>query len=246
MVATRPWWQAVLLAGLFFGPAAAGWAWFNVAPQRNATSYEIRPRAPVAGFRFEDEPVDSSAIEILQTTNLINGSFIGGLDQRVTVFMGDWREKSARQMSVIQHTPDICWVRNGWNPVKLGQPDTLDVELGGVRIPFECRVYQMPGSAIPELTIWCALASGQVLHEGGQSGAAGESRYEREAAVRESGRRRAATTFLGVVKDRIPADGRKQFVRLSAPVRGDWRLAAAELRLFSAQWLELLVSHPGG
>lgn len=242
----RPLWQALLLAALFLGPATGAWAWFHVNPREWATRYEFGATNAISGYRFRTEAVGEEAVETLATTNLFNGAFWNDAGERFIVFMGDWREKSARQMSVIQHTPDICWVGSGWSPVDLGQPDRIAIELNGVTLPFECRAFRAPKGDDIELTAWCALANGQVFEEGGRFTGSTSNYMERRAGLREAGRRRALTSFFNAVRQRIPAEGTKQFVRFSAPVKGDWRITAAQLKMFAAKWLTLRISAGAG
>jgi Protein of unknown function (DUF3485) len=240
----RSGWQAATLGLLFLTPVAGAWAWFHIHPREYETRLEFAAKREVPGYSFNQVSVDETVVETLATTNILNGAFVSDLGDRFIVFAGDWRDKTARQMAVIQHTPDICWVGAGWSPVELGQPDRLELNLGGSKLPFECRAFVAPNKRDVELTVWCALANGQVFEEGGRFSGATDTYENRSAGIREAGRRRALTSFLSAVRQRIPAEGTKQFVRFSAPVKGDWRITAARLRAFAEKWLDVRVSHP--
>ena len=160
--------QLLLMFLLFLGSSVGSWAWFHVSPQKYPVSYHFHVRQQVAGYEFVPEAVAEEAVEILATTNLFNGRFVREKRDRFTVFAGEWTGRDAREMSVVQHTPDICWVTVGARPVDMGQPSVVEVPLAGEKVAFECRVFNMGHDSIPEMTIWCATATGQVLMDGGR------------------------------------------------------------------------------
>ena len=234
--------QLLLMFLLFLGSSVGSWAWFHVSPQKYPVSYHFHVRQQVAGYEFVPEAVAEEAVEILATTNLFNGRFVREKRDRFTVFAGEWTGRDAREMSVVQHTPDICWVTVGARPVDMGQPSVVEVPLAGEKVAFECRVFNMGHDSIPEMTIWCATATGQVLMEGGRFSGEATSEWEKRKLMNHYTRIRSMNTFLQAVKNRIPGDGSKQFVRLSTGVTGDWRITLAQLKDFAQQWLELEVA----
>jgi len=234
--------QLLLMLLLFLGSSVGSWAWFHISPQKYPVSYHFRPRQQVAGYEFIVDPVPEEAVEILATTNLFNGRFVREKRDHFTVFAGEWTGRDAREMSVVQHTPDICWVTSGAKPLDMGQPSVIEVPLAGEKVMFECRVFNMGRDTVPEMTIWCATATGQVLMEGGRFSGEANSEWEKRKLMNHYTRIRSMNTFLQAVKHRIPGDGSKQFVRLSTGVTGDWRVTLAQLKDFARQWLELEVT----
>ena len=234
--------QVLLLFVLFLASSVGSWAWFHVSPQKHPVSYHFKVQRQVAGYEFIPETIAEEAVEILATTNLFNGRFVREQRDRFTVFAGEWTGRDAREMSVVQHTPDICWVTVGAKPVDMGQPSVVEVPLAGERVSFECRVFNMGRDTVPEMTIWCATATGQVLMEGGRFSGEATTEWEKSKLMNHHTRIRSMNTFIQAVKNRIPGDGSKQFVRLSTGVTGDWRVTLAQLKDFARQWLELEVT----
>ena len=140
-------------------------------------------------------------------------------------------------MSVIQHTPDICWVGGGAKPADLGQPETVEVEIAGKTILFECRIFRMSPGLPLEMTIWCALASGQVVTEGGRFSGEYADEWDRKRKDIYFSRIRAMNMFAQAVSQRLRSTGSKQFVRLSTSVEGDWRMTLLKLKEFAPKWL---------
>ncbi len=234
-----------LLSLLFVGATGGAWAWFHVSPQRFPVSFRFDATNRVEGWRFAEEPVAASAVEILATTNLFNGTFVTAQGERVTVFMGTWDANNPQQMSVVGHTPDVCWVGAGWKPVQVGHPDKLTLHFGPHEVPFEARSFQTPDGRSRELTVWCTLVSGQVYAETGRfelpEEAAGRSRREMQAY---GARHTLVTKLVKAVGERIPGDGTKQFVRFSTALDQDWTAAYARLGRFGERWLRLEASSP--
>ena len=226
---------------MFLTSSVGAWAWFHINPRMPARYLRLEIQTNLVEFSFVAEPVSEDAMAILSTTNLFNGSFLRDHHDRFTVFAGEWMGKDAREMSVVQHTPDICWIGAGAKPVDLGQPQTTEIDFDGVKVVFECRVFKLAPNEPAELTIWCALASGQVMTEGGRFSGDINDEYERKKLSYHFNRIRAMNMFLQAVKERIPADGSKQFVRLSTSVEGDWRITLAKVKEFGRRWLQAKV-----
>lgn len=229
-----------LLTLLFFAATGGAWAWYHVAPKQFPVSYHFRPQSEVSGWKFRPEPVAEQAVEILATTNLFNGTFYNERGERVTVFVGTWDANNPKQLAVVGHTPDVCWVGAGWQPVAGGHPDKLPLHFGAHTIPFEARTFLTPDRRSRELTVWCTLVSGQIYEETSRfelpSAAPTGSVAERQAF---GARHTLKSKLLKAIGDRIPGDGTKQFVRFSTAAGSDWSASYALLGRFGEHWLQL-------
>jgi hypothetical protein len=229
---------AWILFGVFALSIVASWAWFNVNPPRTER-LRLSPRPEIPGWTFVDLPLSEGVQKVLATTNLINGSFGSERGARVMVFAADWKAEDSRSMSVVQHTPDICWVEVGWRAEDLGQPKQVDVMIGQESIPFQCRVFKTPDGSRRELVLWCTLVGGTILQEGERwqagAAAAGPGMGRTEIASR----RLALNQWVGNVIERRKATGDKQFLRLSIQTSKSWEENLERLREFAARWLEL-------
>jgi hypothetical protein len=243
--------RAFILAALFLFAVGGAWAWYNVNPRKFETAYTFSFRESPAGWTYQAFPVDPTAVEILSTTNLVNGIFRpeGKRGPEFGVFMGTWDAAVSKQMGVVAHTPDICWVGAGFVPVSLGQPGSTELEFNGTRVPFELRAFKAPDGSFHELTLWCTLVSGQVYEESvrfePETPRAGNGAKDALTLRDESSRVHLRSQFLRILGNRIPGDGSKQFVRYSTRIEDrNWEPALKRLKDFAQVWLSLAVTHP--
>lgn len=224
-----------IIALFLLGPAGA-WAWFHLGTRPPEEVYEFVVRTDAPGLKFTPLPVGEKEMDVLATTNLVNGEFSDG-NHKVTVFAAEWSGESAKELSVVQHTPDICWVRVGFTPVDVGQPPSRTFEIDGVPVPFECRVFEIQGRR--ELTFWCTLLSGQFHEEGARFRPAAGSYTGGSGAAEQGIRARllAGSQFLSAVTRRQAADGTKQFVRFSTPIDAGWEAAQMRIAAQIPAWL---------
>lgn len=239
--------QAAFLT-VFFGATVFGaWAWYHVAPKRFPVSYTFKAADQIPGYEFKPQPVGEEAVQILATTNLLNGEFRNGGGDRFTVFMGTWDAARSKELAVVGHTPDICWVGAGAVPVSVGQSDQVELDLGPAKVPFAVRVFQMsPTRKQLELTVWCTLISGQVFAENDRFEAVGSSNTSVESRKTAAGRRLAKMQVVRAIRERVPGDGSKQFVRFSTSLDGDWKPALERVERFAQRWLQLEISRDSG
>lgn len=234
-----PGMRLALVNALFLIAVAGAWAWYHIDPPQPPIRYSFEAPSKLTGWLFHAEPVSDAAIQILATTNLLNGTFSSPDGARVTVFVGTWSAENSKEMSVVSHTPDICWVGAGWVPVPKDHPDRIDLEWQGTRIPFECRTFRAPGTGHEEITIWCTLSNGQVTGETGRFLVRSDPAASRLARQAPQSRRLAGGQFLNAVRNRAAGTGDKQFVRFSTSLQGDWRTSLERLRQFGQSWLRL-------
>jgi hypothetical protein len=231
----------VILSALFASAVAGPWAWFHIASPTPPKWLIFHAKTSIPGFEFHPIEIEEEAREILAAPHLINGAFTAR-DQRVYAFAGDWIAKDARQMGVVSHTPDICWVGSGMELVNLGQPSSVNIPFAGEALPFECRIFRAPHSADLEMVLWCTLVSGQALEEGFRfAPTEAEQKGDLWQRANANARVRVANQFLRAVTERVPGDGSKQFVRFSSPVHGDWKIALKQLEEFGPRWIDLEV-----
>lgn len=111
------------------------------------------------------EPISPNEQGALATTNLISGTFTGTNSEEIRVFFADWSGSDGKSLSVVQHTPDLCWVKAGWQPVNLGQPEKMAIQFGTTNLDFECRAFETPGGAVRQLVVWATLIGGKPFQE---------------------------------------------------------------------------------
>lgn len=251
----RSWFPVLVVLALFAMSVGGAWGWFHLFPRRFATRLQLEVRRQVPGYMLTNDVLTAEVLDTLavSTNDLLSGGFIRAQDstvgstERFSVFYAGWSARSAKEMSVVMHTPDVCWVGAGAVPVALGQPEWVEIDLGGASAPFECRVFELqPGHR--EMTLWCTLVNGQVYGEAYRFAAPGtpvpgtSATPDAARAQVDAGRRVGGNQFLHAVRQRVPGTGEKQFVRFSSPVDGrDWRRALERLKVFGTAWLRLEV-----
>jgi len=243
----------LLVAGLFALTVSSAWAWFYVAPPAPGERLRIRSEKEVVGHTYRPEPLVEKVLDTLSLDpeHVINGAYTAaaGPEHVYSVFLASWLARSAREMTVVQHTPDICWRAAGALPAALGQPPVTLIRIDGHDLAFECRVFAV-GDSVYELTLWCTLVSGQMYGETLRfqpaTAGVGASPEETRRAVFAAGRQLGGSQFLDSVRKRRPGTGDKQFVRLSTRVIGtDWREAHSRLTGFVKKWLHVEVDAAG-
>lgn len=231
----------VLLPALFFGLIVAARAWFWSAPSTPTEFLRFTVNREPANWKFVPEPVGEVAQGILATTNLFNGTFVGPEGQRITAFAAHWLAESSEAMSVVQHTPDICWVGAGWKPSLAGQPERVQLAVGERAIPFECRVFTPPGGHGQELVLWSTLVGGSLIEETDRWSIEQSTEVDSRTRWDWAGRRVGANQFVKNVLQRRRGVGEKQFVRFSTSMTDGWQAALERMKTFAPLWLELSV-----
>lgn len=232
-------WAFVLV---FLACIGGAYAWFNSGANAHESTIRYESRSHMEGFDFRAEPISQNEQAALATTNLINGSYIGQDGKEIRVFFANWSDSDGKNLSVVQHTPDLCWVKVGWLPVSLGQPDKMTVQFGSTNLDFECRVFETPGSGVRQLVVWSTLVGGKPFQESWRFQASKTA--SPEGGWIEANRFLAANQFFQSLRKRTPSDRNKQFVRYSTPVQGDWQTAFETLHSFGPKWIEVKSQTP--
>jgi hypothetical protein len=217
----------------------AAWAWYHVAVPSPGKSCRFNFQTNIFGWQFDPVPVPESTREILSGTNLFNGIYRGQNGKRITVFAGEWNADNSKELNVVAHTPDVCWVAGGWKPVSLGQPRQIVFQISGQEIPFEVRAFQPPEGVIYELTVWCTVVNGQIYQEIERFEPTDLLYNDRRLRSADVARWVGATHFCNAVQKRSEATGLKQFIRISMASDINWKQSLAQVGEFAADWLSL-------
>lgn len=238
----RPQWLAWAFVLFFLACIGGACAWFHSGTnsRQSTLRYQARPR--LEGYEYRTEPITPNEQSSLATTNLISGTFIGTNAQEIRIFFASWTESDGRNLSVVQHTPDLCWVKAGWQPVNLGQPEKMTLESGSTHLDFECRAFEAPGGAIRQLVVWSTLIGGQPYQESWRFQTSKPATPQ--TAWIQADRFLAANHFFQSVIHRTPSERSKQFVRYSIPFQEDWQTAFETLRSFGPKWIEVKSQMP--
>ncbi|MGE9292390.1 MAG: exosortase-associated EpsI family protein [Puniceicoccales bacterium] len=76
-------------------------------------------------------------------------------DRQISVYVAYWKPKQMPVRLVEAHTPDICWVRNGWQ--RMDAEEGVDLQAGQEELfPAEYRTYTHPkaGSDLTYVYYW--------------------------------------------------------------------------------------------
>lgn len=156
----RAWWT-VLFKLSVFGLAVIGpWLWVQFPTRPPANNFLLTPRQQIPKYHFINVPLASQVEKILGASDLFNGHFISVRSQRVSVFAANWQPGQG-DLASVGHTPEKCWVGSGFELVPYGGPSQLSISVGGIQIPFQCRVLKHSDLAVTEITLWAACIDGQ-------------------------------------------------------------------------------------
>jgi hypothetical protein len=222
---------------LFVLGVCASWAWFHVAPTKPKDRYHFTIRTNTPGWQYEPVPLSNEVTKILATTNLLNGILHGPQGERIAVFLGEWKADRAQELSVVAHTPDICWTRAGWTPTPSPLGTSIELAFREATIPFEVRTFRPPDGGPEELTLWCTLVNGCPYTETGPLPPAVLNATDNQLQVDTSSRRLLRSHLLNALKSRFSATGEKQFIRFSTKIIKN---SVAEIEILKAPMRDLV------
>ena len=108
----------------------------------------INPRMP--GWTVEDLPLAQTEEgiarvgEILDFDDYVSRIYTRG-DTQIILYVAYWKPGSTSVKQAHEHTPDICWVANGWTPTKREHQIDLDKVFLADAHPAEYRVFKKQG-----------------------------------------------------------------------------------------------------
>lgn len=197
-------------------------------------------RQDVPGWKYSDTPIAKAAEAALVADRMINGEYLGPGGKAVRVFSAKRYLEKSNEIGLFMHTPDRCWVHIGWR-LEPSQPEVLDVNLHGVRIQVERRIFVL--NRHRELVYFAGLVGGEPLPYRLDHHLSVAKRYKSdektaapEAMLRASNRHfwdRLWDSFV----NRRQLLGAKHFLRISTPLAGDPAAADKLLQEFLQLWL---------
>ena len=208
----------------------------------NGKTFWFAESTNVANWTYEAIPVDKSAERVLVADRMVNGEFVAENGKRVRVFSAKRYIEKQNEIGLFVHTPDRCWVQGGWK-IEPQQEDLVQLEVHGLKIPFERRLFH--GGGAEELVYFAGLTGGQPLPYRLDHNLSVAQRFQKNnlqggagAGLRASDKQLWARVWDSFT-NRRQLFGPKQFVRISTPVEhGNIEAADQILREFVAQWLK--------
>jgi len=103
----------------------------------------------VDGWTCEEIPLGSSeatsesAMKMLKLDDFVQRKYSRN-GQTITVYVAYWQPGKMDTRLVASHTPDRCWVENGWKCVQTRHADVLELD-GLATAPAEFRVFDIEG-----------------------------------------------------------------------------------------------------
>jgi hypothetical protein len=202
--------------------------------------YWFREAEEVAGWSYTSEPIDKAAEALLVGDRMVNGEFVAPDRTAIRVFSAKRYKEKANEIGLFVHTPDRCWTQVGWK-IDMVAPDVLEIELHGIRIPVERRVFVHQTHR--ELVYFAGLVGGEPLPYRLDHHLSVARRYQVKERMDKSGAALRASDgqFWGRLWDsftnRRQLLGPKHFIRISTPIRGDISEADRKLQEFLPLWL---------
>ena len=223
----------LVIAVAFFVPRY----WFSHLPQSQEAGLWLESSPAVQGYSYQEEEITAEVQALLATTNLASGTFRNLHDgSRIRIFTAKWIPSQGRGRTLVNHTPDVCWVNAGWSPIDDGHAEPHIMSISRRDVPFERRVFEAPNQK-REMTVWCTIVNGEPLVEPFRL-----NRKYRGSGVwvaTQNLTRLAIGRFLDRIKTRTPANGYKQFYRISMPIEWDGQNTMGKISEFTEQWLSV-------
>jgi hypothetical protein len=225
--------------------AAVGLLWafprFWYSAQGEGEMRWLRENTEVAGWGFHSVPVDEAAERVLVADRTFNGVFTNNLGSTIHVFSAKRFVEKSNEIGLFIHTPDRCWVETGWKIDAESAPTFREMELHGIRIPIERRIFH--AGTRRELVYFFGLQGGRPLpFRLDHYLATGLRTSDKEAIGRQRHVRASDMHFWARLwdsfKTRREFRGPKQFVRISTQL-GAEEIGDADERLvqFLSRWL---------
>lgn len=213
--------------------------WYTHRPAGEQAIW-LTETSSVPTWNYKEIPVADSAERLLVADRLVSGLFERERD-RVLVFLAKRYSENQNDIGLFVHTPDRCWTEAGWR-IEPTAPDSVELEVHGMRLLFERRVFVMGGQR--ELVYFGGLVAGQPLPyrldhnlDVGVRFAIQEAKKGEGAGLRATSGRLWSRVWDAFVSRR-PLLGPKQFIRLSTGVAGgDLRASDQRLQEVLQKWL---------
>ena len=205
------------------------------------SGFERAPSTQLVAWQFTELPTSEPEAKLLVADRILSGEFRSEQGTgSVRVFWAARDLRRENETGLYIHTPDRCWLAAGWRLESLS-PDLVEIELHGVRLPFERRIFVAGDQR--ELVYFTGTVEGRPLPyrlDHNISGAIRNSLQARDdRGLHWGSDRRFWHRILETFLSRTPMQGSKQFVRLSTSVeRGDVEAADHRLQTFLLEWLD--------
>lgn len=224
----------VFILFVFGAGALAPYFWFSIAEAERKQEQLV---LEVPGFGRTTESPAGSVAEALRTTNLMQIVYhpFTGAEKCITAFIASWQPKQGSAFLAFGHTPDICWVGAGWRPLEY--PSSIQVAVGGLEFPFECRLFEFGNAGRRELVIWTYLIDGKPTPALGFFQTAREASFG-DIALGISSRFMRAKQLSELISDRRTLIGSKSYWRFSTDASEDSEAARERLVEFTERWLQ--------
>lgn len=198
-------------------------------------------RTNVADWAFKLTPIDKAQEAALTADETFAGEF-SRRGEMVQVFSASRFSDNPDEIGLFVHTPDRCWLESGWK-LKSASPDLVEVDLHGVKLGLERRVFRWKNGE--ELLVYFAgMSAGQALpYRLDHNLSVGRIQQARSESKALGARARATDRKLwGRIWETFlegrQVTGPKQFFRIATRTRGANDTAAEErLKTALAEWL---------
>lgn len=237
--------KTVWLVPLIFAALVAGlWAFPSIWYTKRSSDrvHWFTEKQDVSGWTYANIPIAKAAEAALVGDRMINGEFKSPHGKMVRVFSAKRYAEKANEIGLFMHTPDRCWTQIGWR-VEESAPEALELELHGIRLPVERRVFVHERHR--ELVYFAGLVGGEPLPYRLDHHLSVAKKYQvrnLRGDAAGAGLRAADTQYWSRLWDsftnRRQLLGPKHFIRISTPLGNDTAAADQRLREFLANWLE--------
>jgi hypothetical protein len=225
----------IILACLFVTSIIGPYFWYQSYRLKNESEPLLGVKSCDPLWRCDPIPLSPRAKSILRPTEYVNSRYTLANGQTFSAFYANWNADSQTDITVIQHTPDVCWTLEGWRPI--GKADRIVCSLSNVSIPFKCRIFENQASKRKEIVFWCALANSSPIEESGMFEILQPSAGENLDWSNSASTYVRAENFMTIVSKKISGGGKKQFLRVSTELLNSEQSAKENIKTFISSWV---------
>ncbi len=230
-----------LIGVMVFGLAIAlPFLWVSSGDSRHWEKCSFTTAENIQGYRYIPLHLGRSVKVILATTNILNGFFVNSQSNRFSVLHVNWARASGLGGNVLAHSPDICWLGDGYKYAKVDCPEIVSINLCEKVVRCNCRVMVGQFDAGPEIVVWFATVDGFLYpvessrKVTGNTGARIAENWFMDVVY---GFKERCGQFVQLLRKPIPLDSEKQYVRVSKCFSGRWDSDLIEIETFLQNWL---------
>lgn len=214
--------------------------WVELRLKTRSKTQRIKAMNILSNYNYQPINPGKNTEIILETTNILNGHFFDYRSNRYSVFHAIWEKGEGLGGNVLAHSPDMCWIGAGFQPLNIGSPTIVSLEFNKIYIECECRVMLLPDKESREIAIWFATVDGSFYPPIGKQNGDKNQLAPHQKQIFDNLFNpilNRCLQFTHLLLDPISINSEKQYFRISKRFDGDWNDEIQEVQKFAQDWI---------